>query len=345
MARPRKRHVQTEMRLKFDKNRQRRGGPRPKAGRKPTGPHAGVSHLRRPDVNPRHPKHITLRVSSAVGWLRRFDTFAAIRHALRAVSARHPNFRIVHISVQNTHVHLICEAESKRALERGLQGFQISAAKALNAAISKRRRTERHGRVFTDRYHREDLDTPRQVRNALAYVINNWRRHGVDRGALFSLHHGRLDPYASGLSFADGATHCRRNHRPCRTVTNRRRSASPRRGCCELVGQRHHRSGCSIRRVRGNPCTSTRNDRCRDPPSRTRTAVDPAAPVTGDRLVRAQFRRSQELEWRHRSMSGAEEPPFTGSTAPGTTTLDFFVRFRRKRGSTVRARAGTTGRS
>ena len=202
MGRPRKRHVQTEMRLKFDKNGQRRGGPQPKAGRKPNGPHAGVSHLRRVEVNPRHPKHITLRVSSALGWLRRFDTFAAVRHALRVVSARHPKLSDrSHLSVQNTHLHLICEAESKRALERGLQGFQISAAKALNAAISKRRRTERHGRVFTDRYHREDLDTPRQVRNALAYVINNWRRHGVDRNALFALYDGRLDPYASGLSF------------------------------------------------------------------------------------------------------------------------------------------------
>jgi len=189
------------MRLKFDKNGQRRGGPQPKAGRKPNGAFAGVSHATREDVNPRHPQHITLRVTSAIGWLRRFDTFAAIRRALRVAAAKHADFRIVHISVQNTHLHLICEASSKDTLAGGLQGFQISAAKALNAAISKRRRTERHGRVFTDRYHREDLETPRQVRNAINYVINNWRRHGVDRDTLFALY-GRLDPYASGLSFA-----------------------------------------------------------------------------------------------------------------------------------------------
>ena len=200
MARPRERHVQTEMRLEFDKNRQRRGGSRPNAGRKPNGPHAGVSHLRRLDVNPRHPQHVTLRVTDAIGWLRRFDTFAAIRRALRCAAAKR-DFRIVHISVQNTHLHLICEADSKQALERGLQGFQISAAKRLNGAISKRRRTKRSGRVFTDRYHREDLGTPRQVRNAINYVINNWRRHGGDRGALFSLCNGRLDPYASGMAF------------------------------------------------------------------------------------------------------------------------------------------------
>jgi putative transposase len=202
MSRPRKRHVQTEMRLKFDKNGQRRGGPQRKAGRKPNGRHAGVSHLLRPDVNPRHPQHITLRVTSAIGWLRRFDTFAAIRRALRVVIENHPEFRIVHISVQNTHLHLICEASSKDTLARGLQGFQIAAAKALNAAISRRRRTKRKGRVFTDRYHREDLGTPRQVRNAINYVINNWRRHSIDRGALFTLYDGRLDPYASGTSFA-----------------------------------------------------------------------------------------------------------------------------------------------
>jgi REP element-mobilizing transposase RayT len=186
------------MLLKFDKNGQRRGGPQPKAGRKPNGAFAGVSHATREDVNPRHPQHITLRVTSAIGWLRRFDTFAAIRRALRVAA----DFRIVHISVQNTHLHLICESSSKDTLASGLQSFQIAAAKALNAAISKRRRSERRGRVFTDRYHREDLNTPRQVRNALAYVINNWRRHGVDRDALFSLYDGRLDPYASGMSFA-----------------------------------------------------------------------------------------------------------------------------------------------
>jgi len=194
--------VQTEMRLKFDKNNQRRGGRRPNSGRKPNGKYGGASHKPRPAIDPRHPQHVTLRVTDAIGWLRRFDTFAAIRRALHVVIANHAEFRVVHISVQNTHLHLVCEASSKEKLASGLQGFQISAAKQLNAAISKRRRTERRGRVFTDRYHAEDLGTPRQVRNALAYVINNWRRHGVDRNALFSLYDGRLDPYASGLSFA-----------------------------------------------------------------------------------------------------------------------------------------------
>jgi hypothetical protein len=36
-------------------------------------------------------------------------------------------------------VHLLVEAKDKAALARGMQGFQISAAKQLNRAISKRR--------------------------------------------------------------------------------------------------------------------------------------------------------------------------------------------------------------
>ncbi|HEX7702193.1 MAG TPA: hypothetical protein VF403_15755, partial [Kofleriaceae bacterium] len=54
---------------------------------------------------------------------------------------------------------------------------------------------------FTDRYHTEELGSPRQVRNAIAYVLNNWRRHQADTASRFELFRGRLDPYASGLAF------------------------------------------------------------------------------------------------------------------------------------------------
>ena len=46
------------------------------------------------------------------------------------------NFRIVHLSIQRTHVHLLVEANSKGNSRRGMQGFQISAAKHLNAAFT-----------------------------------------------------------------------------------------------------------------------------------------------------------------------------------------------------------------
>ena len=202
MVRPRKRHVQTVMQFKHrDKNGQRRGGYRPNAGRKPTGASAGASHAARSPISARHPQHVTLRVTPRVGWLRRLDMYAAVRCALRVVLPRAADFRIVHISLQNTHLHLIVEASDHEQLANGMRAFQISAAKRINAAYSRRRRVTHRGRVFTDRYHIEDLGSVRQVRNALAYVINNWRRHRDDAGA-FSLLDGRLDPYASGLAFS-----------------------------------------------------------------------------------------------------------------------------------------------
>jgi len=203
MARPRKRHVQQSFTYrKRDKNDQWRGGARPNAGRKPKGAYPGAPHKRRASIDRRQPQHVTISVSAGLGWLRNFDTYRAIRRALQRVMTSQPAFRIVHFSLQNTHIHLICEANDKRVLAKGMQAFQISAARHLNAAISRRRRKKHSGTVFTDRYHAEPLGSVRQVRNAIAYVLNNWRRHHVDGPSVFQLFGGRLDPYASGLAFA-----------------------------------------------------------------------------------------------------------------------------------------------
>ena len=167
------------------------GGRREGAGR-PRGPGRHRNWIReRPVHNPRNPVHVTLRVLDALGRLRRRTAYQAVRRAL-LTTLRRPDFRIVHISIQHNHIHLICEADGTRELTRGLQGFQISAARRLNQ--------HRRGVVFPDRYHAEILTSPRQVRNCIAYVLNNWRRHREDLTAP-----SLLDPYASGISF-DGWT-------------------------------------------------------------------------------------------------------------------------------------------
>src|SRR3954468_23573672 len=183
----------------------KRGGKRRGAGRPPKGVRAGERHKRRPVHDPRHPVHIVLRAVSAVGSLRRRQTYQAIRKATQ-VAARREGFRIVHLSLQRTHVHLLVEAKSKAALASGMQGFQISAAKHLNAAISKGRPgPRRRGAVFPDRYHAVVIDSPRQARHALSYVINNWRKHGEDRGEVTRRWH--LDWYSSGAMFPDWKEH------------------------------------------------------------------------------------------------------------------------------------------
>jgi REP element-mobilizing transposase RayT len=177
--------------------RKPRGGKRRHAGRKPKGLRAGASHRERPALAARYPVHVVLRVVEAVGNLRRRCAYHAIRAATYTVAAR-SNFRIVHLSIQRTHIHLIVEAHDKQALARGMQGFQISAAKHLNRAISKDR-PRRRGAVFPDRYHAEIIKSPRQARHALAYVINNWRKHGEDRAG--GMQGWKIDWFSTAIHF------------------------------------------------------------------------------------------------------------------------------------------------
>jgi hypothetical protein len=115
------------------------------------------------------------------------------------VSFLRNTFHIVHFSIQRTHIHLIVEAADRNALARGMQGFAISAARHINAAVSARRGKRRCGTVFSDRYHAVVLGTPRQVRNTISYVLNNWHHHGERRDSLRMP--WRIDPYSSALVF------------------------------------------------------------------------------------------------------------------------------------------------
>src|SRR5436305_1175470 len=91
------------------------------------------------------------------------------------VGKANASFQILDYSVQQDHVHLIVEAGDKRALSRGMQGLCIRAAKSINRALSRR------GKVFADRCHARVLKTVREVVNAVRYVIDNFKKHGVER--------------------------------------------------------------------------------------------------------------------------------------------------------------------
>jgi REP element-mobilizing transposase RayT len=201
MAKPRKRHVQQSI-VFLDRNGQRRGvGPRKvtnRLGRPPNGERAGEKHTRREVFRLGTPVHVILRIAPAIGRLRKPKTYTALREAL-LVAARRDNFRVVHISIQARHVHLLVEATDRVALGRGMQSFQISAAKRLNAAVTPAGEKRRKGCVFTDRYHAQLIESPRQARHALAYVLNNWRHHLEDREGLAM--DWKIDRYSSAISF------------------------------------------------------------------------------------------------------------------------------------------------
>ncbi len=174
------------------------GGRRDGAGRPPRGPRSSERHQKRPEHNSRHPVHVTVRVVDGVSSLRRRDMYAQLREAT-IVTAKREDFRIVHMSIQSNHLHLIVEAEHKAALSKGMQGFSISVARRLNAAIAERTGIRRRGRVVADRFHARSLTSPRAVRHALAYVLNNYRRHGEDGAGVARA--WKADPFSSGPVF------------------------------------------------------------------------------------------------------------------------------------------------
>lgn len=104
-------------------------------------------------------------------------------------------FRVVHYSVQRNHLHLVVEAAGKQALGRGMKAVGARLARAVNRVFS------RSGPVLSGRYHLRTLRTPREVRNALAYVLLNARRHWKQRTG--QAPPVRLDEASSG-SWFDG---------------------------------------------------------------------------------------------------------------------------------------------
>jgi len=127
-----------------------------------------------------------VRLRSGLPNLRRKDARDAVAGAFADGRDRF-GFRLTQFSLQSNHLHLIAEAEDARALSRGMQGLLVRMARALNALWNRR------GSVFSDRFHARALRTPREVRAALVYVIQNARRHGVRACA--------IDPFSSGAWF------------------------------------------------------------------------------------------------------------------------------------------------
>ena len=141
-----------------------------------------------------------------------------VRDVLKAQANRSyaSEFQVVHFSIQRDHLHLIVEArrptqaddgaraagalserakqerpnEEREALRRGISGLAISFARKLN------RRLGRRGKVWADRHHRRDLESPTAVRNTILYVLQNWLRHGMKTFGV-----GVVDPYSTALRF------------------------------------------------------------------------------------------------------------------------------------------------
>jgi REP element-mobilizing transposase RayT len=164
------------------------GGRRRGAGRPPSPGRSPTPHRARPDHKARHPVHVTLR--SAFRPLRSQHVLPTLRIALGRANRRDPErFRILHYSVQFDHLHLVVEASDKRALSSGVRSIAIRVARYVNELVGRK------GALWSDRWFGRELTTPRQVRNAIMYVLANFRKHASSR-----LRAG-VDPFSSALEF------------------------------------------------------------------------------------------------------------------------------------------------
>ena len=102
-------------------------------------------------------------------------------------------FRLCHYAVLNDHLHFLVEAHDRTSLSRGLQGLLVRIARTLNKLWARR------GKVFADRYHDRILRTPREVRNAIRYVLQNARKHAAE-GRMLAVPQA-IDTYTSAPWF------------------------------------------------------------------------------------------------------------------------------------------------
>ena len=150
------------------------GGARKGAGRKRVGPRPSVEHRVRPVHKRRHPVHVTLRARRGLPSFRSEVVNDVLRDVLFGQRKKRyaGDFQVVEFSIQENHLHLIVEASENDALRSGVSGLVIAFAKRLNKKLARR------GKVWGDRWHGRELETPQEVRRALVYVFRNAAKHG-----------------------------------------------------------------------------------------------------------------------------------------------------------------------
>jgi REP element-mobilizing transposase RayT len=138
---------------------------------------------------------VTVKVRNGVPSLRAVRLVREVERSFASACERR-DFRLVQYSLQGNHAHLIVEAEGSDALGRGMKAIGSRLARAVNRVF------RRSGPVLSDRYHARVLRTPREVSNALAYVLLNARKHAARAGRTLSRAF-RIDP-ASSARWFDG---------------------------------------------------------------------------------------------------------------------------------------------
>jgi putative transposase len=133
---------------------------------------SAIPHRRRPSHDPKTAMHMTVRRRDNLPSFRRQRVLDLVHELIE--KKNDDSFQIVHWSIQSNHIHLVCKARDRRAVTRKMQGFMIAFAKRLNALLGNRK-----GKVWADRYFARDILDSKEMKNVLAYVFGNAKKHGA----------------------------------------------------------------------------------------------------------------------------------------------------------------------
>ena len=147
-----------------------------------------VPHGSRPEVKKGEVVHVTVKLKRGLPSLRRGEALNVVRAAIGRVN-QGAAIRIVEYSIQSNHVHMLIEASNSADLSRGMASLNTGLGMRLNRIWNR----TGQGSVFKERFHMVVISTPRQMRNALNYVLRNDVHHGLNLRT--------LDPCSSAPSF------------------------------------------------------------------------------------------------------------------------------------------------
>jgi REP element-mobilizing transposase RayT len=152
-----------------------------------------VRHRTRPAHDKNHPVHVTIRRVRLAPSFRTQRVFAIIRHEL--IRAREKGVRVVQYSIQDDHLHLMVEGTNASDLSAQMRKLFSRVAMMINKAAGRR------GSLFRDRHHRHELTSPREVRNALVYILFNARKHAFGDARTVQALFDAPDPFSSAPWF------------------------------------------------------------------------------------------------------------------------------------------------
>lgn len=143
------------------------GGARPGAGRKAS-PDSGVSHRRRSNIRPEDFVLVAMRFAPEYGRMA-LKTLTKLVDGALELGAERPGFQIESYELTKGLLLVRARARDRRTLARGIQGFGVRVARALN------RQSGKPGRAFADRYEGRPFPSSAERERAISVAKSGTR--------------------------------------------------------------------------------------------------------------------------------------------------------------------------